>query len=87
MNNVQVSTITHGADDQTAKTLSCCKDTVMLCFSATWWVWLVRLVFGRMQGCARLRLDSGLQRLDAHRFYEANGLKKSCYHFNCQLDV
>ena len=39
------------------------------------------------QGCVRLRLDSGLQRLDAHRFYEANGMQKAGYHFNCQLDT
>jgi hypothetical protein len=39
------------------------------------------------QGCVRLRLDSGMQRLDAHRFYEANGMQKAGYHFNCQLDT
>lgn len=38
-----------------------------------------------LQGCVRLRLDSGVQRLAAHRFYEANGLEKTCWHFSCQL--
>ena len=76
----------HGLDDPKLKPLSCRRCPI------TWWLSNVGAtrstsVRGCLQGCARLRLDSGLQRLDAHRFYEANGLKKSCYHFNCQLDA
>ena len=33
------------------------------------------------QGCAQLHLDSGLQRLDAHRFYAREGVEKTGYHF------
>ena len=32
--------------------------------------------------CKYLELDSGLQRLDAHRFYEKHGLAKAAYHFS-----
>jgi GNAT superfamily N-acetyltransferase len=35
----------------------------------------------RSLGCAQLHLDSGLQRLDAHRFYERESLKKTAFHF------
>jgi GNAT superfamily N-acetyltransferase len=33
------------------------------------------------EGCQQLHLDSGLQRLDAHRFYEREGMSKSSLHF------
>jgi len=33
------------------------------------------------QGCHQLHLDSGLQRIDAHRFYEREGLSATSYHF------
>ena len=33
------------------------------------------------QGCAQLHLDSGLQRKDAHRFYEREGMDVTGYHF------
>ncbi|MBI1325913.1 GNAT family N-acetyltransferase [bacterium] len=32
-------------------------------------------------GCARLHLDSGVQRLDAHRFYDREGFARLCIHF------
>ena len=35
----------------------------------------------RSLGCAQLHLDSGLQRLDAHRLYERESLKKTAFHF------
>ena len=35
----------------------------------------------RSLGCAQLHLDSGLQRPDAHRFYERESLKKTAFHF------
>jgi GNAT superfamily N-acetyltransferase len=38
------------------------------------------------EGCAELRLDSGLQRTDAHRFYERNGLVAAAYHFRVVCD-
>jgi len=31
--------------------------------------------------CNQLHLDSGIQRIDAHRFYAREGLEKTCYHF------
>ena len=37
--------------------------------------------FARDRGCTRLHLDSGLQRTDAHRFYEREGMRKSAFHF------
>ncbi len=35
----------------------------------------------RETGCDALHLDSGLQRLDAHRFYEAHHLPNTSLHF------
>lgn len=32
--------------------------------------------------CGQLHLDSGVQRLDAHRFYEREGLPITAYHFS-----
>ena len=32
-------------------------------------------------GCIGIALDSGLQRLDAHRFYEREGFAKPAWHF------
>lgn len=37
--------------------------------------------FARSRGCGRLHLDSGLQRVDAHRFYEREGMRRSAFHF------
>lgn len=45
--------------------------------------WLVQ--YARQQDCAQLHLDSGLQRLDAHRFYQREGLQISGYHFSLKL--
>jgi GNAT superfamily N-acetyltransferase len=36
----------------------------------------------KKQDCAYLELDSGLKRLDAHRFYERYGLEKVAFHFS-----
>jgi GNAT superfamily N-acetyltransferase len=36
----------------------------------------------RELGCKQLHLDSGVQRLDAHRFYQREGFKLSSYHFS-----
>jgi len=37
--------------------------------------------YARSQGCEQLHLDSGMQRVDAHRFYEREGLPVSGLHF------
>ena len=37
------------------------------------------------QGCVALHLDSGVQRKDAHRFYENQGMEMSCLHFHAAL--
>jgi GNAT superfamily N-acetyltransferase len=42
--------------------------------------WL--LAEARRQGCAYLELDSGVKRLDAHRFYERHGMQKAAFHFS-----
>jgi GNAT superfamily N-acetyltransferase len=36
----------------------------------------------RRRGCAYLELDSGLKRLDAHRFYRRHGLEEVALHFS-----
>ena len=33
-------------------------------------------------GCVQLHLDSGVQRKDAHRFYQREGLTMTSYHFS-----
>lgn len=35
----------------------------------------------REHGCGQLHLDSGLQRTDAHRFYQRQGMSISSHHF------
>jgi len=45
--------------------------------------WLTRET--RAQGCVQLHLDSGVQRLDAHRFYERESLKKTAFHFAARI--
>jgi GNAT superfamily N-acetyltransferase len=35
----------------------------------------------RTAGCEQLRLDSGVQRKDAHRFYEHQGMRLVSFHF------
>lgn len=37
------------------------------------------------RGCDQLHLDSGVQRLDAHRFYQREGMQISSYHFKMVL--
>jgi GNAT superfamily N-acetyltransferase len=37
------------------------------------------------QGCDELHLDSGVQRVDAHRFYDREGLQRTSYHFAIKL--
>jgi GNAT superfamily N-acetyltransferase len=37
-------------------------------------------------GCAQLHLDSGFQRVDAHRFYERESVKKIAFHFAVKVD-
>ena len=34
------------------------------------------------QGCQQLHLDSGMQRKDAHRFYDREGFDRAGYHFS-----
>jgi len=41
--------------------------------------WLT--IFAREKGCATFHLDSGIQRKEAHRFYEREGLQIASYHF------
>ncbi len=45
--------------------------------------WLVRHAKGH--GCKELHLDSGLQRLNAHRFYEQHNVIKTGFHFAVKL--
>jgi GNAT superfamily N-acetyltransferase len=37
--------------------------------------------FAAEHGCGQLHLDSGVQRKDAHRFYEREGMRMASYHF------
>jgi len=39
----------------------------------------------RSNGCRELHLDSRLHRGAAHRFYEREGIEKTCYHFAAVL--
>jgi GNAT superfamily N-acetyltransferase len=36
----------------------------------------------KRQNCQHLELDSGEQRLDAHRFYSREGMEKNAFHFS-----
>jgi GNAT superfamily N-acetyltransferase len=42
--------------------------------------------YARQQGCRQLRLVSGVQRVDAHRFYEREGLAWEAKYFSMDLD-
>jgi len=44
-----------------------------------WVDWLMEQA--KSQQCAQLHLDSGVQRLDAHRFYEAQGMVHNSHHY------
>jgi len=46
--------------------------------------WLIEEA--RESGCSYLDLDSGVQRTDAHRFYEREGMERSSYHFRLRID-
>ena len=37
------------------------------------------------EGCQQMHLDSGIQRKDAHRFYEREGMKVAGFHFSENL--
>jgi GNAT superfamily N-acetyltransferase len=37
--------------------------------------------YAEQHGCGQLHLDSGVQRKDAHRFYEREGMTRASYHF------
>jgi GNAT superfamily N-acetyltransferase len=41
----------------------------------------------RREGCAQLHLDSGIQRKDAHRFYEREGMTMTSLHFAEKLSA
>jgi GNAT superfamily N-acetyltransferase len=45
--------------------------------------WLVK--HARQNRCEALRLDSGVQRFAAHRFYLANRMEIACHHFSRKL--
>ena len=40
----------------------------------------------RVQGCQELHLDSGVQRVDAHRFYRSLRMKHTSHHFSLDLE-
>ena len=42
--------------------------------------------FAKSQACRFLHLDSGVQRVDAHRFYMKQGMGISCFHFQKSLE-
>ena len=42
------------------------------------WLWEE----AKRQNCQYLELDSGAKRLNAHRFYETNGMQKAAFHFS-----
>jgi len=42
--------------------------------------WLAE--FAAKEGCEQLHLDSGIQRKDAHRFYEREGMTLASFHFS-----
>ncbi len=39
----------------------------------------------RRQDCGQIHLDSGVHRLDAHRFYEREGFQKLAWHFAARV--
>lgn len=48
-------------------------------YGAALMAWLTD--YASKNGCEQLHLDSGVQRKDAHRFYEREGMQRSSYHF------
>jgi len=53
-------------------------------YGRTMLAWLIQQA--RLQRCQQFHLDSGLQRLEAHAFYEQQGLHKSSFHFKMNLE-
>ncbi len=45
--------------------------------------WLID--YAHQQDCQQFHLDSGLQRKDAHRFYEREGLSNMGHHYSLEL--
>ena len=41
--------------------------------------------FAKAEGCAGIELNSSMRRIDAHRFYEANGMRKDHFNFTMPL--
>ncbi len=41
--------------------------------------------YAAKEGCLQMHLDSGIQRKDAHRFYEREGMKVAGFHFSENL--
>jgi GNAT superfamily N-acetyltransferase len=52
-------------------------------YGAALLAWLAE--FGRARGAGQLHLDSGRRRVDAHRFYEREGLEGTSVHFRRSL--
>ena len=48
-------------------------------FGAKLLLWLMELA--ATEGCQQMHLDSGIQRTDAHRFYEREGMTMTSFHF------
>ncbi|MEN6587658.1 MAG: GNAT family N-acetyltransferase [Sulfuricella sp.] len=48
-------------------------------FGAKLLLWLTELA--ATEGCQQMHLDSGIQRKDAHRFYEREGMTMASFHF------
>jgi len=42
--------------------------------------------YAAAEGCRQLHLDSGAQRLDAHRFYEREGMTNAGFHFVVRIE-
>lgn len=49
-------------------------------YGAALLAWLIE--FAEKEGCEQLHLDSGVQRKDARRFYEREGMKLASFHFS-----
>ena len=47
--------------------------------------WLI--AHARVMGCDEVHLDSGYQRLDAHRLYLNKGLSLNCHHFSLKFPL
>jgi GNAT superfamily N-acetyltransferase len=47
-------------------------------------VWLKE--YAAKEGCLQLHLDSGIQRKDAHRFYEREGMTMTSLHFAADVE-